>query len=126
MEKRFGNSSGTVCPQTGPVGESKDQNTFCNQCEPQQLRNEAESAFAPNPQESGSYGAATPYGYVPNVQWEKVKIKIPSAINVNDWGRGSKVGEGTQRPYAHNQAFRRREITVEHHCPVLCRHRLRK
>ena len=33
MEKRFGNSSGTVCPQTGPVGESKDQNTFCNQCE---------------------------------------------------------------------------------------------
>ena len=33
QEKRFGNSSGTVCPQTGPVGESKDQNTFCNQCE---------------------------------------------------------------------------------------------
>ena len=26
-------------------------------------------------------------------KWETVKIKIPSAINVNDWGRGSNVGE---------------------------------
>ncbi|WP_259333027.1 sugar-binding domain-containing protein [Bacteroides thetaiotaomicron] len=38
-------------------------------------------------------------------QWEKVKIKIPSAINVNDWGRGSKVGEGTQRPYAPGSVY---------------------
>lgn len=38
-------------------------------------------------------------------QWEKVKIKIPSAINVNDWGRGSKVGEGTQRPYTPSSVY---------------------
>ena len=38
-------------------------------------------------------------------QWEKVKIKIPSAISVNDWGRGSKVGEGTQRPYTPSSVY---------------------
>lgn len=38
-------------------------------------------------------------------KWEKVKIKIPSAINVNDWGRGSKVGKGTQRPYAPGSVY---------------------
>ncbi len=38
-------------------------------------------------------------------KWEKVKIKIPSAINVNDWGRGNKVGEGTQRPYTPSSVY---------------------
>jgi beta-galactosidase len=35
-----------------------------------------------------------------NDKWEKVKIKIPSAINVNDWGNGYKTGKNTERPYA--------------------------
>lgn len=38
-------------------------------------------------------------------KWEKVKIKIPSAINVNDWGRGSKVGEGTSLPYTPSSVY---------------------
>lgn len=38
-------------------------------------------------------------------KWEKVKIKIPSAINVNDWGRGSKVGAGTPRPYTPSSVY---------------------
>jgi len=38
-------------------------------------------------------------------KWEKVKIKIPSAINVNDWGRGSNVGNGTQRPYVPSSVY---------------------
>ena len=38
-------------------------------------------------------------------KWEKVKIKIPSAINVNDWGRGSNVGDGTQRPYVPSSVY---------------------
>lgn len=35
----------------------------------------------------------------------KIKIKIPSAINVNDWGRGSNVGDGTQNPYAPGSVY---------------------
>jgi beta-galactosidase len=38
-------------------------------------------------------------------KWEKTKMKIPSAINVNDWGRGLKVGEGTNAPYAPSSVY---------------------
>ena len=38
-------------------------------------------------------------------KWDDVKIKIPSAINVNDWGRGTKVGEGTKEPYAPSSVY---------------------
>ena len=38
-------------------------------------------------------------------KWETVKIKIPSAINVNDWGRGSNVGEGTRNPYTPSSVY---------------------
>jgi beta-galactosidase len=38
-------------------------------------------------------------------KWDDVKIKIPSAINVNDWGRGAKVGEGTDQPYAPSSVY---------------------
>ncbi len=31
--------------------------------------------------------------------WEKTKIKIPSPWNVNTWGNGRNVGEGTPHPY---------------------------
>lgn len=40
-----------------------------------------------------------------NDKWENVKIKIPSAFNVNDWGRGAKVGEGTNQPYAPSTVY---------------------
>jgi beta-galactosidase len=33
-------------------------------------------------------------------KWETTKIKIPSPWNVNEWGSGSKVGKGTNLPYA--------------------------
>ncbi len=40
-----------------------------------------------------------------NGKWDAVKIKIPSAINVNDWGRGLNVGEGTDMPYAPSTVY---------------------
>ena len=41
---------------------------------------------------------------LPN-QWETVKIKIPSPINVNNWGAGQNVGEGTNLPYAPSSVY---------------------
>ena len=38
-------------------------------------------------------------------QWEETKIKIPSPINVNNWGDGAKVGEGTNLPYAPSSIY---------------------
>ncbi|KAA6350128.1 Beta-galactosidase [termite gut metagenome] len=38
-------------------------------------------------------------------KWEETKIKIPSAINVNDWGRGANVGEGTNQPFAPSSVY---------------------
>lgn len=38
-------------------------------------------------------------------KWDDVKIKIPSAINVNDWGRGAKTGEGSSQPYAPSSVY---------------------
>ena len=38
-------------------------------------------------------------------KWEKTKIKIPSPWNVNDWGGGSKVGKGTDLPYAPSSVY---------------------
>ncbi|MDR3309114.1 MAG: beta-galactosidase, partial [Tannerella sp.] len=40
-----------------------------------------------------------------DTRWEKVKIKIPSPINVNDWGRVLTVGEGTKEPYAPSSVY---------------------
>jgi len=38
-------------------------------------------------------------------KWENVKIKIPSPINVNNWGAGQNVGEGTNLPYAPSSIY---------------------
>ncbi len=38
-------------------------------------------------------------------KWENVKIKIPSPWNVNEWGAGSNVGEGTNLPYAPSSVY---------------------
>ena len=38
-------------------------------------------------------------------KWEAVKIKIPSPINVNDWGAGSQTGEGTSHPYTPSSVY---------------------
>jgi beta-galactosidase len=53
-------------------------------------------------QGSGIVPALPPYE---QGKWEETKIKIPSAINVNDWGRGAKVGEGTNQPYAPSSVY---------------------
>ena len=37
--------------------------------------------------------------------WDKVPIKVPSPINVNGWGNGRKVGEGTRFPYAPSSEY---------------------
>ena len=60
----------------------------------------------PMPQGWRQGNAPTPELPMPeNNKWEDVKIKIPSAINVNDWGRGTKVGEGTNLPYAPSSIY---------------------
>jgi beta-galactosidase len=38
-------------------------------------------------------------------KWETVPIKIPSPWNVNDWGGGARVGEGTNLPYAPGSVY---------------------
>jgi len=38
-------------------------------------------------------------------KWENVKIKIPSPINVNNWGTGQNVGEATNFPYAPSSVY---------------------
>lgn len=38
-------------------------------------------------------------------KWETVKLKIPSPWNVNEWGGGSKVGDGTDKPYAPSSVY---------------------
>jgi len=38
-------------------------------------------------------------------KWEDTKIKIPSPWNVNEWGGGSKVGKGTDLPYAPSSVY---------------------
>jgi beta-galactosidase len=38
-------------------------------------------------------------------KWEGTKIKIPSPWNVNEWGGGSKVGKGTDLPYAPGSVY---------------------
>ena len=37
--------------------------------------------------------------------WETTPIKIPSAWNVNTWGNGRNVGEGTNRPYVADSLY---------------------
>jgi beta-galactosidase len=38
-------------------------------------------------------------------RWEEVKIKVPSPWNVNTWGNGRDVGEGTARPYVADSVY---------------------
>jgi beta-galactosidase len=38
-------------------------------------------------------------------KWDEVSIKIPSSVNVNDWGRGAKTGKGTAQPYAPSSVY---------------------
>ena len=38
-------------------------------------------------------------------QWEKIKIKIPSPWNVNDWGGGIETGEGSKNPYTPSSVY---------------------
>lgn len=37
--------------------------------------------------------------------WEETRLKVPSPINVNDWGRGYKTGEGTKNPYTPSSVY---------------------
>jgi len=37
--------------------------------------------------------------------WEKTCIKIPSPINVNNWGQGYSTGEGTEHPYTSSSVY---------------------
>lgn len=41
----------------------------------------------------------------PSPAWDSVPIKIPSPFNVNAWGNGRDVGEGTRRPYTAGSVY---------------------
>ena len=94
FDRDFSPAEGLVIPQEKPYRDEVCLNGFWDlQC-----------VAVPSSWKSGS-GIAPELSAPKPDQWEKVKIKIPSAINVNDWGRGSKVGEGTQRPYAPGSVY---------------------
>lgn len=43
---------------------------------------------------------------LPNdANWEETQIKIPSPVNVNNWGGGQNVGEGSEFPYAPSSLY---------------------
>ncbi len=50
-------------------------------------------------------GEAPELPYPQADKWDKTKIKIPSPINVNNWGQGYHVGEGTRHPYAPSSVY---------------------
>jgi beta-galactosidase len=41
----------------------------------------------------------------PGDDWESTPIRIPSPWNVNSWGNGRNVGEGTERPYVADSVY---------------------
>lgn len=94
FSRDFSPAEGLVIPQEKPYREEVCLNG----------RWELQCVVVPSSWKSGS-GIAPELTAPQSDKWEKVKIKIPSAINVNDWGRGSKVGEGTQRPYTPSSVY---------------------
>jgi beta-galactosidase len=52
-------------------------------------------------------GTGVPPELTPPLQdkWDKTRIKIPSPWNVNEWGGGSRVGKGTNSPYAPSSVY---------------------
>lgn len=90
----FSPAEGLVVPQEKPYRDEVCLNGLWElQCIP-----------VPSSWKSGS-GIAPELPAPQSDKWEKVKIKIPSAINVNNWGGGSNVGSGTQRPYAPGSVY---------------------
>ena len=76
FDRDFSPAEGLVIPQEKPYRDEICLNGFWDlQC-----------VAIPSSWKSGS-GIAPELSAPKPDQWEKVKIKIPSAINVNDWGR---------------------------------------
>jgi beta-galactosidase len=90
----FSPAEGLVTPQEKPYRDEVCLNGYW----------ELQSVPVPSSWEGGT-GVAPELPVPQEDKWEMVKIKIPSAINVNDWGRGGNVGEGTRNPYTPSSVY---------------------
>ena len=90
----FSPAQGLVIPQESPFRQEICLNGFW----------EVQIVDVPKSWEAGTGIAPELPNPAPD-QWESVKIKIPSPINVNNWGAGQTVGEGTNRPYAPSSVY---------------------
>ena len=60
----------------------------------------------PIPKDWKSGGGIAPELTAPEEsQWDDVRLKVPSPINVNSWGGGARTGEGTDKPYAPSSVY---------------------
>ena len=88
FDRDFSPAEGLVIPQEKPYRDEVCLNGFWDlQC-----------VAVPSSWKSGS-GIAPELSAPKPDQWEKVKIKIPSAINVNDWGSPSLLVHWSLRTY---------------------------
>ncbi|MDR3219539.1 MAG: beta-galactosidase [Dysgonamonadaceae bacterium] len=94
FNRDFSPAEGLTIPQESPYREEICLNGYW----------ELQLKSLPAGWESGT-GIAPELTLPEATRWEKVKIKIPSPINVNDWGRGLNVGEGTKEPYAPSSVY---------------------
>ena len=53
----------------------------------------------------GGEGIAPELPVAEEDKWESVPIKVPSPINVNNWGQGYRTGSGTDRPYTPSSIY---------------------
>ncbi|MCU0858208.1 MAG: hypothetical protein MUC65_07385 [Pontiellaceae bacterium] len=90
----FSPAEGLVTPQESPFREELCINGQWD----------FQPADVPSDREPGT-GAAPELTDPVEGRWEAVKIKIPSPWNVNTWGGGSRVGEGTDLPYAPSSVY---------------------
>jgi beta-galactosidase len=90
----FSPSEGLTLPQEAPYREEICLNGYWN----------LQIAPVPDSWKSGN-GEAPELPLPADGKWETTPIKIPSPINVNNWGNGNQVGEGTPLPYAPSSVY---------------------
>lgn len=90
----FSPSEGLVTPQEKPYREEICLNGYWN----------LQIVPVPESWKSGS-GEAPELPFPVNGKWETTKIKIPSPINVNNWGNGNNTGENSPFPYAPSSVY---------------------
>ncbi|GHT63783.1 beta-galactosidase [Bacteroidia bacterium] len=90
----FSPDEGLITPQEKPYREEICLNGYWN----------LQIVSVPDAWKSGA-GEAPELPFPATGKWETTKIKIPSPINVNNWGGGNNTGEDSPRPYAPSSVY---------------------